>query len=325
MAPFLANSIPRFGPTSKRGLVLLGMLRMTAGCDQGGSPPVMGAGGTTPSGLGAAGVAGAGASREGVAGDGSHFEAASACAGDLRSATETCADGAVITSGTGHYWINNNVWNRPSDDRTSEQCIWLTCSSGQNLAWGTRWNWTGAYSVKSYSSVVLGWQWGQRMSNTGLPLQISAQPTLHTGWSFAIRQTDSEWWNADVAYDLWIHSIPNPDGSAQGDNQPTDEVMIWLYGAGALRPVGNRVAGAVSLGGTSWDLYQGTHESWAVHSFVRTRNTTTFSMNIGEFLQYLVTERGLESSKYLTSVQAGVEVLLGAGELVTSSYFCTVE
>ena len=46
---------------------------------------------------------------------------------------------------------------------------------GDLISWGTSWTWAGTTNqVKSYASIVLGWQWGWRLGNTGLPVQLSA-------------------------------------------------------------------------------------------------------------------------------------------------------
>jgi len=57
---------------------------------------------------------------------------------------------------------------------------------------------------------------------------------------------------------------------------------------------------------------------------VLTANSNSATLNIGDFSDYLVTERALDETKYLTSVQAGIEVLKGSGEVNTTSYYCDV-
>jgi hypothetical protein len=172
--------------------------------------------------------------------------------------------------------------------------------------------------------VVLGWQWGLKIANTGLPVQLAEHRVINTGWDYTITQSGTGPFSLDVAYDLWVHTIPNPGNSGLGTDQPSDEVMIWLYKAGTS-PVGSPVVPAIGLGGTTWELWEGPTQSWNVHSFVRTTNTNSATLNIAEFLHYLVTERGLDDTKYLTSIQAGIEVLTGAGQVNTSSYFCNVQ
>jgi hypothetical protein len=242
---------------------------------------------------------------------------ASTCAANMPHLNSTSTASASIT--LGKYWINNNEWG--ASGATGSQTIWNTCSSGNTIGWGTSWNWSGGSSsqVKSYASAVLGWQWGWKIasSTTGLPVQISANKNVTCGWTFRVPSSQT----IDVAYDLFAHSIAMP---GTNDN-PTDEIMIWLYRSGGAGPIGGTVAAGVSLAGASWDLHQGNNGVWNVYSFVRTTNATTgATLNLMDFLNNLVA-RGLSSSKYLSSIQAGTEVFTGTGELDTDSYYCTIQ
>jgi len=214
----------------------------------------------------------------------------------------------------GKYWINNNLWGQSSG--SGWQAIWDTYLSGSTMGWGTNWSWTGqSNQVKSYSSVVLGWHWGWRRSGTGLPVQISANRNVNTGWNYSVSQSGT----MNVAYDCWLHTISNPSYN----NNPSDEVMIWLYRAGGAGPLGTYQA-TVNLAGTSWDLYRG-NIGWNVFSFIRRTNATNQTLNIGDFLNHLVSRGWVSNSKYLTSVEAGTEVFIGNGRVDTNSYYCNVQ
>ncbi|HZR40058.1 MAG TPA: cellulose binding domain-containing protein [Ktedonobacteraceae bacterium] len=226
-------------------------------------------------------------------------------------AAQVCNNGSTITMGK--YWLNSNLWG--ANTGSGSQCIWDTSISGSNIAWGTSWNWTGqANSVKSYDSSVLGWHWGWMNSNTGLPIQLSSNQSVQTSWSYNLTQTTPG--GIDVSYDTWLS--PNPN---LGNANPSDEVMVWLYHGGGVQPVGSRQT-TVTIDGTSWDLWQGS-TSWQVYSFVRTSNTSSQSLNLMDFYQYLIS-RGLSSSKYLLSVESGTEIFTGAGQLNTTSYSTNV-
>jgi xyloglucan-specific endo-beta-1,4-glucanase len=219
----------------------------------------------------------------------------------------------------GKYWVNNNWWG-VSTGITGTQCVWGTCQTGDLVGWGTSWDWrTGApNAVKTYASLILGWQFGTRIANTGLPVQLSATQTINCGWSFNVTQTGT----IDVAYDTWLHSIPN----AGSTSTPTEEVMIWLYSAGGAGPIGPVVAPSISLAGTTWDLHEGPGgASWPVASYVRTTNATTSVMNMMDFYRDLVTRGFIPNTRYLSSIQAGVEVFNGTGQIDTNGYYCRVQ
>lgn len=227
-------------------------------------------------------------------------------------AAGTCNDFGTITQGK--YWINNNVWGQ--DSGSGWQCIWDSYTSGNTIGWGTSYGWSGqSNSVKSYASSVLGWHWGWKVSNTGLPVRLSANRSVNTGWNFNVRHSGGA---MNVAYDLWLHTISNPSYN----NNPSDEVMIWLYRAGGAGPVGTRQA-TVNIAGTNWDLYRG-NIGWNVYSFVRTSNTTSATLNMRDFLNHLVSRGWMSNTKYLTSVQSGTEIFTGTGQVDTNSYYANV-
>jgi hypothetical protein len=239
---------------------------------------------------------------------------ASSCTANMTQQNKTSTAYASII--LGKYWINNNVWG--ASGATGTQSIWSTCNSGNTIGWGTDWTWSGSASqVKSYASSVLGWHWGWKVSGSGLPVQLSANRTITCGWTYRVNSGQT----IDVAYDLFAHTLSNPGTN----DDPTDEIMIWLYRSGGAAPIGGTSA-TVSIGGTSWELHQGSNTRWQVHSYVRTSNADTgATLNISDFLRDLTTNRGFSSSKYLTSIQAGTEVFLGTGRLDTDQYYCTIQ
>jgi hypothetical protein len=228
-------------------------------------------------------------------------------------ANTSSANAASIT--LGKYWINNNEWGASTGSGT--QSIWSTCQEGDLIGWGTSWNWTGTSNkVKSYASSVLGWQFGWKLTNGGLPLQISSTSNLNCGWSFSFNNSGG---SAEVAYDVFIHQIMMP---GTNDN-PTDEMMIWLDVLNGAAPEGTKQT-TVTIDSASWDLYRGS-TTWNVFSYVRTQNATSAVVNIKDFTGDLVARGWLQSSKYITSVQSGTEIFTGTGELDTTGYYCRIQ
>lgn len=229
------------------------------------------------------------------------------------AAGENCTSGAALVAGK--YWISNNQWGK--DSGSGSQCISRRGGSG-TLRWATHWQWTGQRnSVKSYASAVLGWHWGFKATGTGLPIALGDHKAVRTTWNFTVTQQKTN--TLDVSYDLWLHDIAKPDWT----NQPTDEVMVWLYRSGGAGPLGTKQA-TVSLGGTTWDLYRGTI-GWNVFSFVRTGNTTSSAINLTDFTDDLIRRGWLQRTKYLSSVEAGTEIFTGTGRLDTTAYAVTID
>jgi xyloglucan-specific endo-beta-1,4-glucanase len=213
----------------------------------------------------------------------------------------------------GKYYLFNNLWG---DNGQGWQCMWNSFQSGDTIGWGTNYSWAGANNtVKSYTSVVLGWHWGWDRTGTELPVQVSANRTVTTSYNYNIGSDGAK----NVAYDLWLHTINNPTW----EHNPSDEVMIWLYRSGGVSPVGSPQA-TVTIAGSTWELWRG-NVGWEVYSFVRTSTSTSGTINLRDFLNHLVSRGWLSSSKYLTSVEFGTEAFVGTAQLDVNSYSVDVQ
>src|SRR5690242_18913597 len=170
---------------------------------------------------------------------------------------QVCNNGDSIVMGK--YWLNSNLWG--ANTGSGSQCLWETSSSASAIAWGTSWNWSGqADSVKSYNCAVLGWHWGWKLSQTGLPLRLSDNRNVYTSWNFDLRQTTPG--GINVSYDLWLS--PDPQ---LGNAHASHEIMIWLHKEGDISPLGSKQV-TTTIGGVEWDLWEGPHPEagWLVHS-----------------------------------------------------------
>jgi hypothetical protein len=217
------------------------------------------------------------------------------------------------------YILNNNWWG--TEDATGQQCIWGTCQDGDTIGWVTSWDWSGGSNwVLTYASVVFGWQWGFPVPDTGLPVQLSSGRAVNCGWDFVLAQASGSF---NVAYDLWLHDTASPPS----DGGQTDEIMIWLNTQGEAMPAGSTTASGISIGGATWTLWEGSAGSWGVFSYVRSDNVTSATLNVMDFLNDLVVRGLLSDTKYLTGVQAGIEVRMGttSGTLTTSSFYCRIQ
>lgn len=227
-----------------------------------------------------------------------------------------CKNGDSLIQGK--YHLYNNLWG--ADTGSGAQCLWgASSNNGSHIGWGTHWSWTGANnSIKSFAAVVLGWHWGWRIANTGLPIQLSSIQSARTSWSFNLTQkTPGE---INVTYDIWLGKK-----AKHNDENPTGEIMIWLYHSDNIHPIGSKQAREV-IADTIWDLWQGPHpvSGWPVYSFVRKVNTNSDSLDLMDFFNYLFFH-GLLKSDYLLSIEAGPEVINGTGRLDTTFYSVDIE
>jgi xyloglucan-specific endo-beta-1,4-glucanase len=242
------------------------------------------------------------------------------CSGSQQN--DSCNKGANIILGP--YWVNNNWWG--GDTGSGQTCIWSNCATGDLVGWGQSFNWTGqAGAVKTYASLVFGWQWGWQLGSNGqrlvtsLPLQLNTNKAVNCGWSFNVTATNTITMN--VAYDLYAHTIAN----AGTNDDPTDEIMIWLYRGNGAAPIGTKQNGTLNAGGGTFDLYDGSNTRWKVHSYVRQANATTAVLNMMDFMHDLASRGLLANTKYLSSVQAGSEIFSGQGQVQTNGFYCRVQ
>jgi xyloglucan-specific endo-beta-1,4-glucanase len=223
-------------------------------------------------------------------------------------------DGFIVQ---GKYYIYNNLWG--AETGSGSQCVWGSSINGSRISWGTSWKWTGnSETIKSYAAVVFGWHWGWKVANTDLPAQLSSIRRVLTSWNFSLKQKIIG--GTNISYDIWLS-----DNHRQDTENPTGEIMIWLYNTGNICPIGSKQINTI-VDGAGWDLWVGPHpvSGWPVYSFVRTDNTNTASLDLLDFFRYLFTT-GLSSSSYLLSVEAGAEVFVGEGSLETTLYSIEVE
>lgn len=136
----------------------------------------------------------------------------------------------------------------------------------------------------------------------------------------ADRYTGEGDFTANVAFDLF--SGETADGDA------AYEFMIWLGafgGAGPISSTGSPIDSA-DLASSTWDLYQGVNGQMTVFSFVASSgNVESFSGDLTEFTNYLVSNHNVANTQVLQSVGAGTEPFVGTNVVfTTSSYAATV-
>ena len=126
---------------------------------------------------------------------------------------------------------------------------------------------------------------------------------------------------ADVAYDLFTSS------SATGSEE--FEIMIWLAAIGGAGPIsstydaaGNATSiGTTTIGGVAFDLYKGPNGSMTVYSFVAGSQVKSFTGDVKEFFDYLVSNESFDDGQYLISAGAGTEPFEGSDAVFTTTKY----
>ncbi|MFD1470794.1 lipoprotein [Hymenobacter caeli] len=228
-----------------------------------------------------------------------------AAAAPPQNATE-CSGGSLSE---GQYFMMNDVWGA-SKAGAGSQCIYFNSIND----WGVNASHTNTSTgIKAYPAVVFGCHYGGCSSGTGLPKKISALGNVHTWFTQSSSGTAY-----DAAYDIWFDPSANP-----GNRAATYELMIWLTWqntnpiAAAYDASGNAVpyAANVSLSGKTWNIYRRNN----VFSFLPTTKTNWVSLDAKPIIDYCVARGWMSNANYMTSVQAGWEIISG-GTFKTTSY-----
>lgn len=62
-------------------------------------------------------------------------------------------------------------------------------------------------------------------------------------------------------------------------------------------------------------------QNWGIFSFVATSSITDYDADLNDFFTFLIKEKGLSASQYITAVQGGTEPFTGSSVTLTSTDF----
>ena len=226
-------------------------------------------------------------------------------AGPASADTQICEQYGSTTIG-GRYVVQNNRWGT-----TAQQCINVT---------GTGFSITSQQGVGStsgapvsYPSVFLGCHYTNCSPGTNLPMQVSAisSATSSINYNFVSGAT----YNA--SYDIWLDPTPRRDGVN------AMEIMIWFNRQGSIQPIGSAVGNA-TIGGRTWQVWQGSNGSNNVISYVAPSAISSWSFSVLDFINDVRNRGAITNSWYLTSIQAGFEPWIGGAGLAVNSFSAAV-
>ncbi|GAA2890030.1 glycosyl hydrolase family 5 [Actinoplanes cyaneus] len=222
-----------------------------------------------------------------------------------RADTRICEQYGSTTVG-GRYVVMNNRWGT-----SAEQCINVT-SNGFSIVSQQGVGSTSGAPV-SYPAIFYGCHYTNCSPGTNLPIQVSAisSATSSISYNYVSGAT------YDAAYDIWLDPSPRKDGvNAQ-------EIMIWFNRQGSIQPIGS-VVGTTTIGGRSWQVWQGSNGSNAVVSYVAPSPITSWSFSVLDFINDVKNRGAITNSWYLTSIQAGFEPWIGGTGLAVTSFSAAV-
>jgi hypothetical protein len=226
------------------------------------------------------------------------------------AATTTLCASQTASAGGGTYTIQNNEWGS-----SAAECISTDGGADFTVANSSISNSTSG-APGGYPSIYQGCHWGN-CSSGGLsssPIQVSNLGTgkVTTSWSTSQPGGSN---NYDVAYDIWFNSTATTSGQPNAE-----ELMVWLNHNGPVQPFGSVVASNVSIGGHTYNIWEG-NQGWNTVSYVMTSGTTSVSnLDVGQLAQDSVSRGYMTGSDWLIDVEAGFELWTGGAGLATNSF-----
>ncbi len=227
------------------------------------------------------------------------------------AATTTVCQSQTAPAGGGTYIVQNNEWNS-----SAAECISTDGGTDFTVANSSISNSTSG-APGGYPSIYQGCHWGKCSSGglTATPIQASNLTTgkVTTSWSTTQPGGSSDY---DVAYDIWFNQASTTTG------QPNClELMVWLNHNGPVQPFGSQVAANVSIGGHSYNVWEGAQSTWNTVSYTMTSGATSVSnLDIGQLAQDAINRGYMPRSCWLIDVEAGFELWQGGTGLTTSSF-----
>ncbi|UQU66471.1 cellulose binding domain-containing protein [Couchioplanes caeruleus] len=228
-----------------------------------------------------------------------------AVAGPAQADTQICDQYGSTTIG-GRYVVMNNRWGT-----SAQQCINVT-STGFTIASQQGTGSTSGAPV-SYPAVYYGCHYTNCSPGTNLPMQLSSISSAPSSISYNFVSGATY----DAAYDIWLDPTPKRDGVN------AMEIMIWFNRQGSIQPIGS-VVGNATIGGRTWQVWQGSNGSNNVVSYVAPSPLSSWSFNVLDFVNDTKTRTSVTNSWYLTSIQAGFEPWIGGAGLAVTNFSAQV-
>ncbi|SEF37809.1 Glycosyl hydrolase family 12 [Amycolatopsis pretoriensis] len=205
----------------------------------------------------------------------------------------------------GRYVVMNNRWGS-----SAQQCINVT---GSGFRIQTQQGSTSGGAPLSYPAVYLGCHYSNCSPGSPLPRQLSRIGSASSSISYTYVGGST----FDASYDIWM----DPTAKTNGVNQM--ELMIWFNRVGGVQPVGGRV-GTTTIGGRSWEVWQGNNGGNDVVSYVAQSAISGWSFNVMDFVNDVDNRTRVDRSWYLTSIQAGFEPWSGGVGLAVNSFSANI-
>ena len=231
-------------------------------------------------------------------------------------ALHSCNDWGRIA--VGPFTLENNVWNKGSRENYT-QCVFASNSTPPaTMGWSWSWPADKREEVVAYPELIYGDKpWSEEAPSDTLPIKVSDRDIL-VSYNAALKASGV--WN--MAFSMWLtRSLPPREKNI------SKEIMIWTAKSGML-PAGY-LRDRVSIGGIDYKIYinenhipaqDGSTGGWTYITFLSIEEHLSGTLNLGEFLGYLLDRQYIEDTLYLADIELGNEIIKGQGEFILSKF-----
>jgi Glycosyl hydrolase family 12. len=177
---------------------------------------------------------------------------------------------------------------------------WASYTSGGYTVYNDVWG-SGAGTQCIYANSSTNWYVYSTQSGSGVKSypnsskSINRSNTSSCSSSMSVSHPGSGAYNA--SWDIWIPG----------------EMMVWIVKQGSVGPIGSLKYSSVSVGGGTWNVYQGS----GVVSFIKTSNSSSASIDVKALCAYCISKGWASSGSTIGQVQGGFEITSTGGSQKT--------
>ncbi len=217
--------------------------------------------------------------------------------------------------------FESNMWNPQANGTETfpeEICLDYNINSLPSASnqWKANWSIPGAFwNVIAFPNIYFGLKpWAN--SNNGSYWAKILERNISLLYNYNITLDDSYTNIYNTSLNLWLTNTQTASSSGV-----KAEIMVWTEN-NWLAPLGTLLASGISIGGQTYSLYRQNSVTdasgnqpgtWDYYAFIGSTTQRSGTLPVKDFLQYLVTNQGLDSNLYIHQAEFGPELVKGKG------------
>ena len=102
--------------------------------------------------------------------------------------------------------------------------------------------------------------------------------------------------------------------------------MIWMHKTNSISPARTN-RGTITIVGDNFDLWvnESHNDSWTYIAFVSETTSLSITLDLNEFMDYLISNDYVSPDLFLSGIEFGTEIFEGQGNIKLSEYSVEVQ